>query len=253
MLLRTAALIVALSCTATAALAADNNSFTLLHAGKPIGRASYTIDTTKDGYRLRSHFEYRIPAAPADALNSDHGSSAPTEAQYSSEFKIDVDGNFLSGYTQNAANQMITAYQPDKLRDSITVSQNQGGVSGDGRTLAMPGPNFLVAPDYDPGTLQILLTTSLAHPHKDSKYTLLVPGNGASPKSSNTLIYIAIHTAPDATGTLDGKPVTLKHYQVSYLKGSADLYTDDTGRLMEADMGPLGSTFVRAKFALVIQ
>ena len=252
MLLRTAALSVALSCTTSAALAADNNSFTLLHAGKPVGRASYTIDTTKDGYRLRSHFEYRLPPAPAATLNSDHG-SAPTEAQYSSEFKIDADGNFLSGYTQNAANQMITAYQPSKLRDSITVSQNQGGVSGDGHTLPMPGPDFLVAPDYDPGTLQILLTTSLAHPHKDSKYTLLVPGNGNSPKSSNTLIYIAIHTAPDATGTLDGKPVTLKHYQVSYLKGSADLYTDDTGRLMEADMGPLGSTFVRAKFALVIQ
>jgi hypothetical protein len=252
MILRAAALFVALSCTATAALAADNNSFTLLHAGKPIGRASYTIDTTKDGYRLRAHFEYRTPAVSTDTLNSGHGST-PTEAQYSSEFKIDLNGNFLSGYTQNAANQMITSYQPSKLRDSITVSQNQGGISGDGRTLAMPSPDFLVAPDYDPGTLQILLTTSLAHPHKDSRYSLLVPGSGIGPKSSNTLIYIAIHPASDATGTLDGKPVTLKHYQLSYLKGAADLYTDDAGHLMEADMGPLGSTYVRAKFALLIQ
>ncbi len=252
MLLRVAAFFVALSCTTTAALAADNNSFTLLHVGKPIGRASYTIDATKDGYRLRSHFEYRIPA-PANTLNSDHGGGMPTEAQYSSEFKIDVDGNFLSGYTQNATTQMITAYQPSKLRDFITVNQTQGGISGGGHDLPMPSPDFLVAPDYDPGTLQILLTTSLAHPHKDSKYSLLVPGSGFGPKSANTLIYIAIHPAPDATGTLDGKPVTLKHYQVNYLKGAADLYTDDSGHLMEADMGPLGATYVRVKFALVIQ
>ena len=54
----------------------------------------------------------------------------------------------------------------------------------------------------------------------------------------------------DAHGTLDGKPIDLKHYTLRFHAGDADVYTDTEGKLMEADMKQMSSKYVRVKFAL---
>ena len=54
----------------------------------------------------------------------------------------------------------------------------------------------------------------------------------------------------DAAGTLEGKPLTLKHYRLNYQKAKAELYTDADGKLMEADMGTTSASYVRVKFAM---
>jgi len=54
MTLRSFALSLAFASIATAAFAADANSFILVNStGKTIGKASYSIDKTKDGFRVR--------------------------------------------------------------------------------------------------------------------------------------------------------------------------------------------------------
>ncbi len=64
--------------------------------------------------------------------------------------------------------------------------------------------------------------------------------------------YVILQLAPDTpAGTLDGKPVTLKHYLLGYHTGKpSDLYINDACELMQADITPLKISYIRAKFVL---
>lgn len=254
MRLRSAALSLALASLPAFAFAADNNSFVLVgRSGKSIGKASYTIDKMKDGVRVKSHFEYRLgteaQAAETDPANPSMAARGRvTDAQFTAEYKVDTNGNFQSGFTQNSADQKITSFQPSKTRDSVTIGQMQGGVNLGSRTLNVPKPDFLLASDYDPGAVQVLLTVALAHPHTDSTYLLIVPGSG--PAGGANAVYVQLQPPTDANGTLDGKPVALKHYVLKYANSNADVYADADGTLMEADMASPQAKYVRTRFAL---
>jgi hypothetical protein len=264
MTLRSASLLLVFASLTTVALAADPNSFILVNStGKPIGKASYSIDKTKDGFRVRTKFQYRLSAAEMQATadpdadagggrRGGGGSLGVADAQYTAEYKISATGDFLTGFTQNVDTQMLTSYQPDKKGDILTIGQVQAGVSGGSRDLPLPSPHFLLTPDYDPSALQVLLSTALTHPHPDSTYALVVPA-GANPRArGNNSLYVTLQPelAIPASGTLAGKPVVLKHYLLNYHQGHADLYADTDGNLMEAELGPLSAKYIRAGFAL---
>ena len=243
------------SLAAASFAAAPANSFNLVSAaGKSIGNASYTITKDKNGYHIVGKFQYRLGSSiSADSATGDtHMGNSVTfnEGQFSEDFKVSEEGNFISGYTQNSTNQMMTSFQPNKTGTMVTVNQIQGGVGLGSHDLPLPKPNFLVVPDFDPGSLQLFLTTALAHPHDDKTYLFLVPA-GSNPRGRESNLYVTLQLAPDIPeGTLDGKPVKVMHYLMGYHTGKADLYTDDSGTLMQADMGPLSVSYVRAKFVL---
>lgn len=235
--------------------AAPANSFNLVStAGKNIGNASYTISKDKNGYHIVGKFQYRLGSSmQAESNTGDtHMSSGVmfNEGQFSEDFKISEDGNFISGYTQNSTNQIMTSFQPNKTGTMVTINQIQGGIGLGAHDLPLPKPNFLVVPDFDPGSLQLFLTTALAHPHDDKTYLFLVPA-GSNPRGRENAIYVTLQLAPDTPeGTLDGKPIHVMHYVMGYHVGKADLYTDDAGTLMQADMGPLNASYIRTKFVL---
>jgi hypothetical protein len=252
MKLRFAAFVLSLA-TFAATAGAQANSFQLINkGGKAIGKASYTIDKTKDGYKVKAKFEYRtgvaVPSDNPDSYGPSSDGSNITDAQVTSEYKVDGNGNYLSGFTQNSANQTITSFSPSKPRDVVVIGQVQGGVGLGSKSLGMPKPDFLVAPDFDPSAMQVLLTGVLAHPHADHLYLLAVPASG--PRSVNNALYLTIADPTDATGTLDGKPVALKHYALGWNKAKGDLYADANGTLMQANIGTINARYVRAKFAL---
>ena len=264
MTFRTAALAVALAAFATTGFAAKTagNNFVLVDSnGKTIGNASYTIDKGKDGgYKVKTRFEYHLSAAAnsvADDASTRPSGSGPgggngaalVDVQETGEYKFDDTGNFLTGFTQNLANQMMTSFEPDKKRDSVTISHRQAGVAGASTNLPVPAPQFLLAPDFDPSAIQMLLTTAITHPHADSTYLLIVPGVGG--RAVDNSLYVTLQVATDSpAGTLDGKPAALKHYLMNYHTGHADLYADADGNLMDAVMAPLNASYVRAKFEL---
>jgi hypothetical protein len=243
----------ALSLTAFAATAfAQANNFQLVKGDKTIGKATYTIDKTKDGgYKVKARFEYRTGQAASDltADPSRPGSmpTAITDAQMSSEYKVDANGNYLSGFTQDSADQMITSLTPSKTRDVVVVGQTQGGTSLGSKSLPMPKPDFLVAPDYDPSAVQVLLTAAHAHPHSDHTYLLVVPGIG---NKGTQAVYLTIADPTDATGTLNGKPVAVKQYALGWYQTKGVLYTDADGTLMQVNVGPIDSSYVRNGFKL---
>lgn len=260
MSLRSALVPVALVSAAFASLAvpalaaAPANSFNLVSkAGKSVGNAAFTITKDKNGYHVVGKFQYRLGSSvTADSTGSTSVGTqiAFNEGQFTEDFKVSEDGSFISGYTQNSSNQMMTSFQPSKTGTDVTINQIQGGVGLGSHDLTMPKPNFLVVPDFDPATVQLFLTTALAHPHDDKTYLFLVPA-GANPRSKENAAYVTLQLAPDTpSGTLDGKPVALMHYIMGYHTGKADLYTDSTGALMQADMGPLNTSYIRAKFAM---
>ena len=254
MSLRTALVSLGLVALAAASFAAaPANSFNLVStAGKNIGNAAYTITKDKNGYHIVGKFQYRFGSSvQANSAGDTHMGSnvAFNEGQFIEDFKVSEDGNFLSGYTQNSTNQMMTSFQPNKAGTEVVINQIQGGV-GQAHNLAMPKPNFLVVPDFDPATLQLFLTTALAHPHEDKTYLFLIPA-GSNPRGKESPAYVILQLAPDTpAGTLDGKSINLMHYVLSYHTGKADVYTDTTGTLMQADMDPLNASYIRAKFAL---
>jgi len=243
------------SLLASAFAVAPTNSFNIVTAaGKTVGNASYTISNDKNGYHIIGKFQYHLgSSAGADNTTGDtHMSNVVTfnEGQFNEDFKVAEDGNFISGYTQNATTQMMSSFQPNKAGTLVTVNQIQGGVGLGAHDLTLPKPGFLVVPDFDPGSLQLFLTTALAHPHADKTYLFVVPA-GSNPRARESTLYVTLQLAPDTVeGTLDGKPVHLLHYLMGYHVGSADLYADDAGTLMRADMGPLGVSYIRAKFVL---
>jgi hypothetical protein len=249
-------------CSAVAALSlaifaatglAQANNFQLVNSsGKTVGKASYTIDKTKDGYKVKARYEYKTggsasPVSSPDPNNPSISSVPVTEAQMSSEAKIDANGNYLSGFVQDSAIQMITSFSPSKTRDSVVIGQTQGGTGLGSKTVPMPKPDFLVAPDYDPGAIQALLTGALAHPHSDHLYLLLVPGVGSKPTQA---LYITIADPTDATGSLDGKPVALKQYTLGWNQSRGVLYADADGKLMQVNVGTTGASYIRNAFKL---
>lgn len=259
MTFRTATITLVLATFSTTVLAAksDTNNFLLINnSGKTIGNASYTIDKTKDGYKIKTRFDYHLPppsTLPDDDATADAshrgGGAAVLEVQDTGEYKLDANGNLLSGFTQNMANQMMTSFQPDKKRDSIGIGHMQAGVAGTTTDLPVPSPQFLLAPDFDPSAIQMLLTTTINHPHPDFTYLLIVPGVGG--RAPDNVVPVTVQLQTDTpSGTLDGKPIALKHYLMNFHTGHADLYTDADGNLMAAVIGPLEASYVRAKFSM---
>jgi hypothetical protein len=241
--------------TTTAFAAAPATSFNLVAAGKAVGNASYTITKDKNGYHIVAKFQYRLGSEVSMNYNAESSHMGNTvaynEGQFTEDFKVSEEGSFLSGYTQNSTNQIMTSFQPNKPGTVVTINQIQGGVGLGSHDLPIPKPNFLVVPDFDPATLQLFLTTATAHPHDDEIYLFVVPG-GSNPRAGDKPEFVTLQLAPDTpSGTLDGKTVALHHYVLGYHSGKpSDFYADDAGDLMQADITPLKISYIRAKFAL---
>lgn len=237
------------------AFASNTNSFVLVNSksGKAIGKA-------KNGFKIESHFEYRIlssdlPSTPQTSTTVVNGRAVSTddaqidEGQYISSYRISDDGDFLSGFIQNAASLAMTNFEPNKPRTAITSSSVQAGILGITHDIPVPKPDVLFAPEGDPSAIQTLMTTVLTHPHPDATYLLLVPAGISSPQE--TLMYVTVQPVKDTrTGTLDGKSIALQRYIINFHVGHADVYVDSDGNLMQADIAPLSLNYIRAHFVL---
>lgn len=251
-ILRSAA-VVAFSAALAVTACAQANSFQLVNkSGRAVGKASYSISKSKDGgQNVKAKFEYRTGVADTTVVTdpgkmTNDGSNI-TDNQITAEYKVDANGNYLSGFLQNGATQAITSFTPTKPRDGIDISTMQGGVSSTPRNLAMPKKDFLVAPDYDPSAMQVLLTTILNRPHDDHTYLVAVPAVG---RGLNQPMYIKAGDPVDATGKLDGKDIKLKKLPIGWVKGQGALYYDEAGNLMQAYIATINITYIRNKFVL---
>ena len=264
--LRSALLSLVITSVATSAFAADTNNFVIINSknGKVMGKAAYSIDTAKNGVvRIRSHWTFQLHTGDLpSAMNTDAGvatgrqitpgnTSNFVDGQYSSDYKLDPNGDYISGYLQDGSSLVMTSYTPNKTRTAIAVSAVQAGNISETSDVPLPKPGFIVAPDLDPSAIQAIVTTAINHPHPDSTYLLLNPIGVNDEQPGNNLAYVTIQPVSGvANGTLDGKPVVLKRYLMNFHTNHALIFVDENGTVMEVQMGPLSANYVREKFAL---
>ncbi|MFP5268596.1 MAG: hypothetical protein ACLGQU_14675 [Acidobacteriota bacterium] len=254
---RTSFVFLALASFSLPAVASKNkaNNFTLVDAGsgKNVGKASYSIQQSKKGYKIDGRFEYSIvstaPPAAGTQTKPDGNAGSTEQGQYDISYKLDSTGNFLSGSIQDQVAQKTYNWQPNKQRTTIEVSTIQAGSLGSPVIAKLPNPDFFMISDGDPSAIQILMTAAQTHPLPNSTYMLLIPEDTINPK--NRFILVNIQPDADRTGTLDGKSVALKSFILRFHTGpTAEVYLDGAGNLMEADLPKLQLNYVRQNFTL---
>jgi hypothetical protein len=220
--------------TSVAAFAADKNeknSFDFFVWGKKVGTTTYTLDRSKGAIKVSSSVERHDYPVPM------------TE-----EFRIGGDGLVTSGLVTRTNDQFIAIYNPDKQHTKIDVLPTRKGEAQPALTWNLPRPDFLAGLMEDSATWQMLMDTVTAHPHADNIYPLLIVGENNADR--DRLEPGRLSAPTDSKGTLDGKPVELRHYVFTLSKGPVDLYVDADGKLMQAEVGGYGYKHVRTGFSL---
>ncbi len=226
-------LCLALLSSSIAAIAAETHSFDLVN-GKGIKQSSttYTINPGKNGsFKVRSKVVY----------------VAGNQGSRSIEYSIGSDGLIDSATLTNPEDRSMTMITPSKLNDSLTINLMKGSAPAGGRTITLPVPECTVAFPDDASVWQVLMDIIAAHPRPDHIYRILVP---ATAKSPDRIEPFRLGSDTESSGTLDGKPIVLKHYVLTFNGGSSDIYTDADGKLMQAKIASLGVTHIRTNFVL---
>jgi hypothetical protein len=230
------------------------NNFSITIRGKPAGKASYTIDKTKDGFHVKSKVSYRLTATPDEAAavpaKGRSGSAAPGVAkdfQFVGDYKLDADSSFAGGFINNMVTLVNASYSLSKSRDKLFISQNQvGGASLP--TIVDLKPDFVFLPDYDPSFFQSLLLQTAARPAAKDLYFAVMPGKKPGEDAAPA---IWLTNQPDAHGTLNGGPITLHHFVLRLYKSEYDLFADETNTLMLATSTDLSAIYTRDGFVLI--
>ncbi len=235
--LRTALASSVLACVSLPAFASTYNNFILVgnQSGKPVGKASYSIQQSKKGYKFQGHFQYSI--------------SSSQTGQYDISYKLDNTGNFLSANIQDQIAQKTYNFEPNKQRTSIEVSTIQGGSLGNPTTANLPQPDFLMVSIGDPSAIQALMDIVKANPKPQPIYLLLIPMSTINPQNRYRLV--SVQPDADRSGTLDGKTIALKSFAMRFHTGQAgEIYLDGSGNLMEADIPKFELNYIRKNFTL---
>jgi hypothetical protein len=230
------------------------NNFSITIRGKPAGKASYTIDKTKDGFHVKSKVSYRLTATPDEAAavpaKGRSGSAAPGVAkdfQFVGDYKLDADSSFAGGFINNMVTLVNASYSLSKSRDKLFISQNQvGGASLP--TIVDLKPDFVFLPDYDPSFFQSLLLQTAARPAAKDLYFAVMPGKKPGEDAAPA---VWLSNQPDAHGTLNGGPITLHHFVLRLYKSEYDLFADETNTLMLATSTDLSAIYTRDGFVLI--
>lgn len=245
----------ALCLTFTALPAAAQNNFTITTHGKPSGKASYAIEKTKDGYHIKSRINYHLSAAtitpPDETTAPTRGRSSPApglagDFQFVEDYKLDANSTYSGGFITNMVTLVNTSYALSKSRDKLFISQNQVGAS----SIPIPvniKPDLVLLPDYDPSAFQSLLLQTVAHPAPKDLYFVLIPGKKLDDEPVPALW---LNDQPDAHGTLDNKPLTLRHFILRLYKSQYDVFADETNTLMLASSTNLSAIYTRDGFVL---
>ncbi|MEO6805179.1 MAG: hypothetical protein ABI286_00885 [Edaphobacter sp.] len=242
-------------CLALIALpAAAQNNFTLSIHGKPSGKASYSIEKTKDGFHVKSKVSYHLSAeaiAPQEtaAPARSRSSAAPGLAgdfQFVEDYKLNANSSYTGGFITNMVTLVSNSYTVNKSRDQLYTSQSQVGSSSLVTSITVK-PDFLLLPDYDPSAIQSLLLQAAAHPAPKDLYLVVSPGRKPG---EDTVPALWLSNRPDAHGTLDDKPITLHHYILRLYKSEYDVFANDTNTLMLASNTALSAIYTRDGFVL---
>lgn len=242
-------------CLTLAALpAAAQNDFTITLNGKPAGKCSYTIEKSKDGSHIKSKISYHLSPSSAptqETAVSTRGRSSSsttgmaTDYQFVEDYKLDANNTYVGGFMTDMKTLTVTSYTPSKTRDKLVIAQNQNGSASVANPIDIKS-NFVMLPDYDPSALQALLLEAASHHAEKDLYLAVIPKR----TDADPVPALWLTDLPEAHGTLDGKPITLRHHVLRLYKSQFDIFADDTNTLMLATSTALSAIYTRENFIL---
>jgi len=97
-------------------------------------------------------------------------------------------------------------------------------------------------PDFDPGALEVVLKLGAAHNNGDM-WALV-------PKQEGSITAIRIVTNADMQGTLNGAPLAVHHFSVTFEGNKMELFSSPANDLLQAEWTDEGFAMVRQGFKL---
>jgi len=244
-------------------LVAQTNNFELHLAGKPIGKANYSIGPAKNGLKLTSRYSFHMVGPDG----------ARSESDFLDDFKFDASYKYLDGTIDDKVHLKNRGLLPNKNFTEMSISQYSGG--SEPTTFITIAPNLMMLPNFDVGAAQAALLLATTHPTSDNKYALLVPapggGGGSGGGRGRGKAPDAASTGPDAqdaalpgdrsveaiwvkgtpfTGTLDGKPLNVNSYMLAVGKFRWLFFADESNNLMQLNVSMLHASYIRENFKL---
>jgi hypothetical protein len=204
---------------------ARDASFTINQQSKAVGTASFRIAGDAAGYDVSSTVRVEM-----QGLN--YALSKNEELSSASELK-----HVQLSATVNDQAVSVTA-KPDAAQLLLNISANGRSTT---TRLAMHSTAVFL-PDFDPGSLETLLTLAVAHNNHDLWAII--------PKQAGSVAAISLATYPDQQGTIDGKPIAVHHLVATINGARTDLFAGPENQLLQAELPQPGFVLVRKGFVL---
>jgi hypothetical protein len=253
------AIAAALFLAATAAYAQQNN-FTIQRDHEDIGVENYTFAKAKNGFKVESNYHYKTPPH-SDTTHLRIGTGSTTHAgtggvvtnapdtedsQQQDSYNLDAGYAYVSGLLKNLNTDVSNSYGLNKDRTELTQNRMRTGKPTISAQFPFqPGGIFL--PAFDASPIQALVYMATTHPAANSQYFLAAP---AANQAVETGVVQWPAQPTDATGTLDGKPVTLHRYSFLFGVHEYTVYADADNALMEVDIHHPTVSLIRTGFVL---
>jgi hypothetical protein len=202
--------------------------FQLQVQGKTIGSADYAFSSTELGWAATSHSDFDLQAHVVTTRN----------LTFLKDWGVLSDASFIMAgevpesltLTPNATHTKLTFH-------AVAAGQE---VNSDFDL----DPHTVVLPNFDPAGLQVLLNMQASAPAPDGNYMCLVPSG------QGTMLPCTFTQAGAGSGTLDSKPLPLKHWLLKLGPVAMDVWANANGDLMLASVAAQNVAYTRTGFAL---
>lgn len=207
------------------AVSAQSGSFDVALRGKSVGTASFHIVPRHAG--LLSESTLRVSTKGIEYALSKSEQLSATHQLRQAELNAVVNGS--------AVHLLAT---PEGSQLHLAVAAN--GRTTNARFTAHTGAVLL--PDFDPGALSTLLALYAERNGRD--LWAVIPRNSGAVESLTVAAY------PDEKGTLDGKPIAVRHFVVTCAGTTTHLFAGPGNQLLQAELPQPGFALVRKGFVL---
>ena len=191
---------------------ADVSRFSLEVAGQQVGTAEYSLTTAKQGFHLQSNYSF---TTGGDAVKCSR--EADLDAQYG------LLKDFLTISASGADEDVTVVFDSANKKLSYKLKSSAQTIQ---ETKDLH-PDTVVLNNFDPSGIQHLVWLAAKEPTAGSNYwALLAQGKGV-------YLLIKLSTSDDASGTLNGAKLELKHRHLEISGVDAEIWSDAQNRLME--------------------
>lgn len=204
-------------------LPTGSSTYSLTLNGKLCGKISSNIASSADGYSLTTTAKLQIDNTP---FNFSRNGMIDRQLHPVEEI--------LNGSVDGSA--VVFGVDASEGKYNIKVSANGKQSSN---TLA-PHPHTVFLPDFDPIAMQVLVTNIITN--KDV-WALI-------PKQTGLLYAIQITERPQEQGTLDGKPVAVRHVTATIAGVASEVFSTMNGLFVQQETPEQGFALVRDGFKL---